>query len=76
MIDVFQNLYFSQHTQMDKIRFFKAGTPTSPSVGVDFQLQMANDDNLISDEVTEPAIVPYVHYKVSDYVIDGNEFLY
>lgn len=74
VIDVFQNLYFSQHTQMDKIRFFKGGTPISPSEGMDFQLKMANDDNLISDEVTEPAIVPYVHYKVSNYVIDGNEF--
>lgn len=46
VIDIFQNLYFSQHT---------------PKMGTQF-----------SNE--EYAIVPYVHYEVSDYVTSGNEF--
>lgn len=46
VIDIFQNLYFSQHT---------------PKMGTHF-----------SNE--EYAIVPYVHYEVSDYVTSGNEF--
>lgn len=46
VIDIFQNLHFSQHT---------------PKMGTQF-----------SNE--EYAIVPYVHYEVSDYVTSGNEF--
>ena len=30
--------------------------------------------NEVVDSVVEPAIVPYVHYEVSDYVTSGNEF--
>lgn len=77
VIDIFHSMFFSQHTPKTKIRFDNndvnsSTTGSSSSSGSEFDGQCAKVNT--ANGVTEYAIVPYVHYTISDYVVDGNEF--
>ena len=71
IIDIFQNLYFSQHTPKMGFRFDTADDSTN-EIGYSVTLRSSVMDS--HNNITEYAIVPYVHYEVSDYVTSGNEF--
>lgn len=77
VIDIFHSMFFSQHTPKTKIRFDNndvnsSTMGSSSSSGSEFDGQCAKVNT--ANGVTEYAIVPYVHYTISDYVVDGNEF--
>lgn len=76
VIDIFQNLYISQHTPKSNIRFNTSGNTSTGEISSTVKdgstIQLAIGD--VYDHITEYAIVPYVHYEVSDYVTSGNEF--
>lgn len=75
VIDIFQNLYVSQHTPKTKILFPKINEGYATVDGdMGFETPQNIGGNEVVDSVVEPAIVPYVHYEVSDYVTSGNEF--
>lgn len=76
VIDIFQNLYFSQHTPKSNIRFDTSGDTDTGEIGstaMDGSTKQLTIGG-VNDQITEYAIVPYVHYEVSDYVTSGNEF--
>lgn len=77
VIDIFQNLYISQHTQKTKFIFTVKRDNTGgagSAIGDGTVAQFASAAESAANVNKESAVVPYVHYKISDYVIDGNEF--
>ncbi len=75
--DIFNNFYISQHTPFVNIRFDTKDDNAKddfPIVGGGIGLHAPMVTVGSVDDIEDYSIVPYVHYKISDYVIDANEF--
>ena len=78
VIDIFQSLYFSQHTPKPNIVLTRksdlTGDTGSAVSGSATAKHTMGVSGAAANTNEECAIVPYVHYEVSDYVTSGNEF--
>lgn len=88
-MDIFQTLYFSQHTPKHVAGITQSGTESSESPSGDEGLSEKNestelnsgDNNDVIEDLSSGVnftpvdlIVPYAHYNVSDFVVDANEY--
>ncbi len=73
VIDLFQSFYIAQHTLIDRIKFDVSSGNTG-SASCETVMTKANDFGEGVSKAIQSAIVPYVHYRISDYVVESNEF--
>lgn len=71
--DIFQNLFVSQHTPKGRFKFID-GKANNGNSGSEIGGSASFASVSAVENFKESAIVPYVHYLISDYVIDANEF--
>ena len=82
VIDVFQTIYTTQHTPIKKFDFSPVNDTDTNLLETGFLEQTMQSysvaptipSNGVLDNTTDYAIVPYVHFHISDVVVCGNEY--